>query len=93
MLPHIYYKKFIMNLDETNFLLDKTVHLIKNYLKQVHTRQRKVVNFHEPEKLKELFDFAISKEGISIDETIARMQDIADYSVANQHPRFFSALW
>lgn len=78
-----------MNQDK---LISDTTALIKSYLTQVHNRDRKVVNFHEPDLLREKFDFDITHEWTGTDELLSRMQDIADLSVANQHPRFFSAL-
>ena len=73
-------------------ILKKTTALIENYLESVHKRERKVVNFHDPEKLKHSFDFSLGKNSASQEEILQDMQRIADLSVANQHPRFFSAL-
>lgn len=73
-------------------VLDNVTQLIKKYLMQVHNKDRKVVHFHEPDLLREKFDFEISNDWIDSDQLLSRMKDIANLSVANQHPRFFSAL-
>lgn len=78
--------------DETWSLLNGTTSLIKNYLENVHTQSRKIVNYNNPDELRKKFDFAISQEATSAEDILGHMQDIADLSVANQHSRFFSAL-
>jgi hypothetical protein len=81
-----------MNLEHSKVLLDKTNQLIQSYLEDVHTGKRKVTNYHDPKELKQLFDFTLSNEGSSLEEFLLSMEHIAHFSVANQHPRFFSAL-
>jgi len=73
-------------------LLSKLQQIISRYLHDTHNRHRKVVNYQKPEDLKKLFDFDISTEWVDDDQILRLIDDIIHYSVANQHPRFFSAL-
>jgi len=82
-----------MDLSYSKDLLNKTNQLIQSYLEDVHTWQRKVTHYYQPQELKDLFDFTLWADQTSPEALLKDMERIAYFSVANQHPRFFSALW
>ena len=89
---YIFSLHILMDLGHTTELFEKTAQMIITYMEEVHTGQRPVTYFHDPDTLRSLMDFTIEDTGLEIDEVITTMQQVAHYSVANQHPRFFSAL-
>lgn len=74
-------------------LLDRTVDLIKKYLKQIDAWERKVIEFHEPTELRKMFDFDLTHTWVDDDEIFRSLQDVLNKSVATQHPRFFNQLY
>ncbi len=74
-------------------LLQGTTDMIASYMHSIDARDRKVIDFYQPDDLRDIFDFAISGEWSSDDQIFAALQDVLDKSVATMHPRFFNQLY
>ena len=82
-----------MDIQKTHHILDTTVDILKRYMWEIDAGERPVIDFHHPEKLKQLFDFDIGTSWVDEATLFADIQSILDKSVATQHPRFFNQLY
>ncbi len=73
--------------------MDRTVSMIKSYMNSIETGERKVIDFHQPQALKEMFDFSLPTGWSSDEKILESMQAVLDKSVATMHPRFFNQLY
>lgn len=79
---------------DRSYLLKSVLEIVlKEKLVTGIDRSEKVVDFKQPNELKELLDMAVHREGCTPEESEAILKDIVSYSVRTQHPYFFNQLY
>jgi glutamate decarboxylase len=73
------------------FLL-KVIEMCLEFIKESNDRSTKVLDFHQPNKLKELFDFEIPDGPLNIEQIINDCKEALRYQVKTAHPHYFNQL-
>eukprot|EP00357_Protocruzia_adherens_P005946 CAMPEP_0114979172 /NCGR_PEP_ID=MMETSP0216-20121206/4219_1 /TAXON_ID=223996 /ORGANISM="Protocruzia adherens, Strain Boccale" /LENGTH=501 /DNA_ID=CAMNT_0002340459 /DNA_START=141 /DNA_END=1646 /DNA_ORIENTATION=- len=73
--------------------LGKVFTMMKDYLNETTTGEAKVVDFKLPHELEEMIDFQIYRENTEDDTLLETCQQVLDYSVRSNHPRFHNQLY
>merc|ERR1711970_716313 len=77
---------------KTREFLKRVVEILLDHITIQNDRGTKIVDFHSPEQLKEVIDFAIPEEPLNLDQLLVDCKDTLKYQVKTGHPRFFNQL-
>lgn len=77
---------------ETRAFLQKVVDILLDYIELSFNREEHVLEYHPPEKLKELFNMAIPHDGVSLQHLITDCATVLKYGVKTGHPHFMNQL-
>ncbi|XP_070536514.1 cysteine sulfinic acid decarboxylase-like isoform X2 [Ptychodera flava] len=78
---------------DQKFVQDAMDVIFKEGVVKARDRRRKVVEYHEPDDLRELFDFKIEDNGSDSETLLQLLRDTFKYSVLPANPRFFNQLF
>ena len=73
--------------------LNDAFKMITDYLDETVTAKKPVINFHLPDKLRDIVDFDIRQEGVSPEELIHQCKLILENQVRPHHPHFHNQLF
>jgi len=77
---------------KTREFLRQVVEILLDHITVQNDRSTKILDFHNPEQLKEVIDFAIPEEPLNLDQLLVDCKDTLKYQVKTGHPRFFNQL-
>merc|ERR1712012_1293679 len=77
---------------KTREFLRRVVEILLDHITVQNDRTTKILDFHNPEQLKEVIDFAIPDEPLNLDQLLVDCKDTLKYQVKTGHPRFFNQL-
>jgi len=77
---------------KTREFLKRVVEILLDHITIQNDRGTKIVDFHTPDQLKEVIDFAIPEEPLNLDQLLVDCKDTLKYQVKTGHPRFFNQL-
>lgn len=77
---------------ETKDFLKKIVEILIDYVELCYDHNNHVLEYHEPDKLKELFDMHIPNEGVSLQHLITDCATVLKLGVKTGHPHFMNQL-
>lgn len=77
---------------ETREFLQKIVDILIDYVELCFNREEPVIDFHQPECLKERFDMEIPENGLPLNQLIEDCALALKYQVKSGHPRFLNQL-
>ncbi|XP_047469087.1 glutamate decarboxylase-like [Penaeus chinensis] len=77
---------------ETREFLSQVAELSIDFVKQTFDRSSKILDFHQPEQLKEVFDLEIPAQSLNLDQILVDCKDALKYQVKTGHPRFMNQL-
>lgn len=77
---------------ETKEFLQKIVDILLDYIELCYDHKEHVLEYHQPDKLKELFDMHIPNEGVSLQHLISDCASVLKYGVKTGNPRFMNQL-
>jgi len=77
---------------KTREFLRAVVEIMLDHITVQNDRTTKIVDFHSPDQLKEVIDFAIPDEPLNLDQLLVDCKDTLKYQVKTGHPRFFNQL-
>lgn len=78
--------------EETREFLQKIVEILLDYIEFSYNRDEHVLEYHQPEKLKELFNMQIPSEGMSLQHLITDCATVLKLGVKTGHPHFMNQL-
>ncbi|XP_023301249.2 cysteine sulfinic acid decarboxylase [Lucilia cuprina] len=81
------------NADSEKFIRECVGEIIKSAVFAGTNRSNKVVQWHSPEELRELFDFKLKNAGESKETLFDLLQKTIDFSVKTGHPYFINQLY
>ncbi|RWS09991.1 glutamate decarboxylase-like protein [Dinothrombium tinctorium] len=73
------------------FLLS-VIEICVEFIKKSNDRSTKVLDFHQPDQLMQVFDFAIPDEPQNLDQLLVDCKDTLKYQVKTAHPHYFNQL-
>jgi len=76
----------------TREFLIRVVDILLDYIKDSNDRNKKIVDFHHPDQLKEVIDLEIPEKPLNLDQLLVDCKDTLKYQVKTGHPRFFNQL-
>ncbi|CAG9770518.1 unnamed protein product [Ceutorhynchus assimilis] len=79
--------------DHETFFRECIEILLKEAVFEGTSRRNKVLNFQQPEKLMEIFDFKLQNDPSTHSELVKKLKDIIKYSVKTGHPYFVNQLF
>ncbi|XP_015918434.1 glutamate decarboxylase [Parasteatoda tepidariorum] len=74
-----------------NFLL-KVVEIMLDFISKTNDRKAKVLDFHQPDQLKQILDLEIPDEPLNLDQLLVDCKDTLKYQVKTGHPHFLNQL-
>lgn len=77
---------------ETREFLQKIVDILLDYIELCYNRQEHVLEYHSPDKLKELLNLTIPHEGMTLQHLITDCATVLKYGVKTGHPHFMNQL-
>merc|ERR1712227_588047 len=77
---------------KTREFLRRVVEILLDHITVQNDRSTKILDFHNPEQLKEVVDFAIPDHPLNLDQLLVDCKDTLKYQVKTGHPRFFNQL-
>lgn len=77
---------------ETREFLQKIIDILLDYIELSYDRQEHVLEYHSPDKLKELINMAIPHDGVTLQHLIMDCATVLKYSVKTGHPHFMNQL-
>lgn len=77
---------------ETREFLQKIVDILLDYIELCFNHKEHVLEYHQPEKLKEIFDMHIPEEGVNLQHLINDCASVLKYGVKTGHPHFMNQL-
>jgi glutamate decarboxylase len=77
---------------ETREFLQKIVDILLDYIELCNDRQEHVLEYHSPDKLKELFNMAIPHDGMTLQHLITDCATVLKYGVKTGSPHFMNQL-
>nr|WDE40210.1 glutamate decarboxylase-like protein [Schizocardium californicum] len=75
----------------TSFLVDVIDQLIE-YIKQEYIHDSKILDFHQPQELREKLQLEIPDKPVSLEQLLVDCKETLKYCVKTAHPRFFNQL-
>lgn len=76
----------------TREFLHRVIDILLDYIKDSNDRNKKIVDFHHPDQLKEVIDLEIPDKPLNLDQLLVDCKDTLKYQVKTGHPRFFNQL-
>lgn len=77
---------------ETREFLQKIVEILIDYIELSFTPNERVLEYHQPEKLKEMFNMQVPSEGMTLQHLISDCATVLKYGVKTGHPHFMNQL-
>lgn len=77
---------------ETREFLQKIVDILLDYIELSNNRQEHMLEYHSPDKLKELFNMTIPHDGVTLQHLITDCATVLKYGVKTGHPHFMNQL-
>ncbi|XP_070502203.1 glutamate decarboxylase-like [Chironomus tepperi] len=77
---------------ETREFLQKIVDILLDYIELCYDRREHVLEYHSPDKLKELFNMTIPHDGITLQHLITDCATVLKYGVKTGSPHFMNQL-
>lgn len=78
--------------EETREFLLKIVEILLDYIELCYNQNEHVLEYHQPEKLKELFNMQTPSEGMTLQHLITDCATVLKYGVKTGHPHFMNQL-
>ncbi|XP_015789794.1 glutamate decarboxylase-like [Tetranychus urticae] len=78
--------------EATRSFLLKIVDILLDFIKESSDRSTKIVDFHQPNQLKQLFDFTIPENPKNIQQILNDCKQCLKYQVKTGHPHYFNQL-
>ncbi|XP_064640438.1 cysteine sulfinic acid decarboxylase-like isoform X2 [Lineus longissimus] len=73
--------------------LERVSKFMVDELKKSTTGEQKVIDFYQPDELREKIDLKITQKGDSEEHLMKTLKDVVKYSVKTSHPYFFNQLF
>lgn len=77
---------------KTRKFLLRVVQILLDHIKVVNDRDVKIIDFYNPEQLKNLVDLTIPDDPLPLDQLLVDCENTLKYQVKTGHPRFFNQL-
>jgi glutamate decarboxylase len=77
---------------ETREFLQKVIEILLDYIEMCFDRKEHVLEYHQPDKLKELFDMHIPNDGVTLQHIIRDCATVLKLGVKTGHPHFMNQL-
>ncbi|XP_076305225.1 glutamate decarboxylase-like [Tachypleus tridentatus] len=78
--------------DVTEKFLLHVVQILLDFLKKSNDRSTKVLDFHQPQQLREFLDMEIPDDPQPLDQLLVDCRDSLKYQVKTAHPHYFNQL-
>ncbi|XP_076059423.1 glutamate decarboxylase [Oratosquilla oratoria] len=91
----IYKDLLPMNMDgnaPTKEFLRRVADVCIEYVQHTFDRNSKILDFHQPEQLKDVLDLEIPHKPLNLDQLLVDCKDALKYQVKTGHPRFMNQL-
>ncbi|XP_054709098.1 glutamate decarboxylase-like [Uloborus diversus] len=81
------------NADEvTRSFLLKLLEIMLDFVTKSNDRSTKILDFHQPDQLKEILDLEIPDDPVNLDQLLVDCKETLKYQVKTGHPHFFNQL-
>ncbi|XP_050735590.1 glutamate decarboxylase-like [Eriocheir sinensis] len=77
---------------ETREFLLRVAEISIDYVRDTFDRNVKILDFHQPEQLKEVLDLEIPNKPLNLEQLLSDCKDALKYQVKTGHPRFMNQL-
>ncbi|XP_071533758.1 glutamate decarboxylase [Panulirus ornatus] len=77
---------------ETREFLARVAEISIDFVRNTFDRNSKILDFHQPEQLKEVLDLEIPARPLNLDQLLVDCKDALKYQVKTGHPRFMNQL-
>ncbi|XP_075218103.1 glutamate decarboxylase [Lycorma delicatula] len=76
----------------TKEFLQKVIDILMDFINETNDRNCKVLDFHHPDKMKQLLDLEVPDKGVALQQLIEDCAKTLKYQVRTGHPHFFNQL-
>ncbi|GFT07863.1 glutamate decarboxylase [Nephila pilipes] len=76
----------------TRAFLHEVFEILMDFVTKSNDRSAKILDFHQPNQLKEILDLDIPDEPLNLDQLLVDCKDTLKYQIKTGHPHFFNQL-
>ncbi|KFM74577.1 Glutamate decarboxylase, partial [Stegodyphus mimosarum] len=76
----------------TRAFLHEVFEILMDFVTKTNDRSAKILDFHQPQQLKEILDLKINDDPVNLDQLLVDCKETLKYQVKTGHPHFFNQL-